>query len=403
MKNTSEYFTELYGSIKSEYMSSGSGLLATIMSIVPRGGKLILGRNSGKSAFDALRLGGIEPVYMRAEFTRAYGLYGGISPDEVRMACEDNSDATAVLVTSPNYYGILSDITTIADIVHRYGMVLIVDQTSGGHLNFFDAVNNTISAAEDMGADVVVNSISRSLLGIEGSSVINVMTERVDISALQDMIRMIQGGMPEAKLNAQEMSDKLRRMYGSDHVNSWTNDLRYVYRELKSIHGVRVITANELDPVHINISLADIGLGGAKLAYELRTRDIQVDMIHGDYVLWLSTADKSRSDYVALIAAIRKLAAQYELGIHRNTREMDSPKFALACSEVPMYKISIPLYQADGRVLYDPIIAYPPGAPLACPGEVLNIDLISYVSRAIERGDTVVGVDEEGYVMVGAE
>lgn len=48
------------------------------------------------------------------------------------------SDASAVILPSPNYYGICSDIKGIADMVHEAGMVLIVDQAHGAHLKLFD-------------------------------------------------------------------------------------------------------------------------------------------------------------------------------------------------------------------------------------------------------------------------
>ena len=54
----------------------------------------------------------------------------------------------------------------------------------------------------------------------------------------------------------------------------------------------------------------------------------------------------------------------------------------------------------DGRVLYDPVIIYPPGTPVACPGEILTVEVISYISDAIGRGEKVTGVDDEGLVRV---
>jgi lysine decarboxylase len=67
---------------------------------------------------------------------------------------------------------------------------------------------------------------------------------------------------------------------------------------------------------------------------------------------------------------------------------------------VPYEAESVPLYEADGRVLYDPVIIYPPGTPVACPGEILTVEVISYISDAIGRGEKVTGVDDEGLVRV---
>ncbi len=42
-----------------------------------------------------------------------------------------------MLVTRPNYYGVLSDIERIASI-YLHGRILIVDQAHSAHLKFFD-------------------------------------------------------------------------------------------------------------------------------------------------------------------------------------------------------------------------------------------------------------------------
>ena len=62
----------------------------------------------------------------------------------------------------------------------------------------------------------------------------------------------------------------------------------------------------------------------------------------------------------------------------------------------------MPLYEADGRVLFDPIITYPPGTPVACPGEIMSLELISYIQELLAEGDRISGVDDEGMIKVGA-
>ena len=75
-------------------------------------------------------------------------------------------------------------------------------------------------------------------------------------------------------------------------------------------------------------------------------------------------------------------------------------EFVLETAGVPFEAQSVPLYGADGRVLYDPVIVYPPGTPIACPGEILTLEAISYISEAIGRGEKVTGVDDEGMIRV---
>ena len=93
LRNVMENYAELYGVRHTELLVNGSsaGIIAAIISSVPVGGKLILGRNSHHSAFSALRLGGINPVYIRPETDPDYNIAAGISPYDLEAACDAKS------------------------------------------------------------------------------------------------------------------------------------------------------------------------------------------------------------------------------------------------------------------------------------------------------------------------
>lgn len=399
-----DYYADLYGAKHSVLLTNGvgSGVIASILSCVSRGGKLILGRNSKQYTFDAMRFGDIKPVYVRPDFNPKTGLQEGVSANEIRIACEDNPDASAVLITSPNYYGILSDISEIADVVHTYGMTLIVDQGEGAHLKFFDAVNGTTTAAEDMGADIVVNAMDKTLLGMEGTAVVNICSDRVDQDRFDDTVRMFATThRSNLLLGSLDVNEKILRRQGGEIVGSWMSDLGYVYQQLESISGVSIIASDWLDPTKINISLDKLGVSVEKLDRELRNSHIIPDMIHGEYLMLTTGVGNCREDYVALVKVVKDVAESYAVGDSGKMRTTAIPNFALASEDVPIHKEAIPLYQADGRVVYDPIITYPPGLAVICPGEVMNMEAISYISRALSNEETVVGVDDEGYIFVG--
>lgn len=398
-------YANLYGVKHSELLVNGcgAGVIAAILACVPRGGKLILGRNSHSSAFSALRLGNIQPVYMRPEFMEEYNLQAGITAEEVRLACEDNPDADAILITSPNYYGMVSDIAEIAEVAHDYGMVLVVDQTHGAHLRFFDAVTTMTFCAEDCGADIVINGVSHTLLSLEGTGILNICTDDVDIEVIADYLKMMQTTSPSNLLvGSLGVNEQIMRRWGGDMVVAWLKDLQYVYGRLSAISGVKLLERDDLDVTKITLSLAGLGVSGQQLAKELARNNVLVEMVHGDYVTLLSGAGNSRDDYMSLVNAIREIANNYVVGRHEAATPNDDPSFVLGVSDVPMRKELVPLYRADGRALYNPVITYPPGAPIACPGEIMNMEVISYIARALERGDKISGIDEEGQVYVGA-
>ena len=399
-----ENYARLYEVRHTELLVNGSsaGIIASIMASVPRGGKLILGRNSHHSAFSAMRLGDITPVYLRPEIEPNSGLQIYITPEEVRDAIEENPDASAVLITSPNYYGILSDIESIAEICHDNEMLLIVDEAHGAHLKFFDRTSKTKRAAENLGADLVVCSTHKTLLSYTGSGILNICSDRVDLEEIREVLHMVQTTSPSYLLmGSLDINEQIMSRLADDVVASWKEDLYYFYRKAERIPGVKLFTHDMLDMTKINISMAEVGLSGEKLGRELRYNNIWIEMVHGEYVMLMTGAGNKRSDYVELLRVLELISQKYGIG-HPIERRSESYDFVLGVNEVPKRKMKLPLYLAEGHVMYSPVIIYPPGYPVVCPGEIMNMEAITCISRALSSGESVVGVDDEGMVYVEA-
>ena len=435
LRNVMDNYAELYGVRHTELLVNGSsaGLLAAIISSVPVGGKLILSRNSHHAAFSALRLDGINPVYIRPETDPEFNIAAGISPYELEAACEENPDASAVLITSPNYCGMLSDISVLADVAHDHGMLLIVDQAHGAHLKFFDYdaasaredglyVPHPKHAAESLGADIVVNSTHKTLLSFTGSGILNICSDSVDIDAVSEALRMVQTTSPSYLLMASlDINEKIMRGKWRDLIDAWKEDLGGFYKGASRINGLTVVKGSGVkgsgsqdedtfalyryregpDPTKINLSMSGLGLSGERLAKELRYRGIISEMVHGEYVLLMTGVGNVRSDYERLLEALKDIASGYgvDTQIDRTPRSFDD--MVLEYANVPIEGEYVPLYEAVGRVLYDPIVTYPPGTPIACPGEILTMEVISHISDILEDGETITGVDDEGRIKVG--
>lgn len=435
LRNVMDNYAELYGVRHTELLVNGSsaGLIAAIISSVPVGGKLILGRNSHHSVFSALRLGGINPVYIRPETDPDYNISAEISPYELEAACKENPDASAVLITSPNYCGMLSDIKALADITHDHGMLLIVDQAHGAHLRFFDYdaersredgayTPHPKHAAESLGADIVISSTHKTLLSFTGSGILNICGDSVDISAVSEALRMVQTTSPSYLLMASlDINEKIMRSKWREIISDWKKDLTGFYIGASRINGLTVVTGSGSkgsgtqdedvfalyrykegpDPTKINLSMSELGLSGERLEKELRYRGIITEMVHGEFVLLMTGAGNTRSDYEKLLDVLRDISSGYCIGaeIDRAPRSFDDIKLAYA--DVPVDGVYVPLYEAVGRVLYDPIITYPPGTPIACPGEILTMEVISRISDILEDGEYITGVDDEGMIKVG--
>ena len=128
LKEAQEEAAGLYGSRHCYYLVNGStcGILAAISAAVPRDGRILVARNCHKAVYNAIYLRQLSAEYMYPEQTR-WGLQGQITVEQIKQSLEC-SDVKAVVITSPTYDGIVSDVAGIAEVVHRYGIPLIVDE-----------------------------------------------------------------------------------------------------------------------------------------------------------------------------------------------------------------------------------------------------------------------------------
>ena len=416
---TMKRYEKLYGVKKSYLLVNGSsgGLIAAILACVRPGGKLIMARNSHKSIFNALGLASIEPVYAYPEEAEGCGILGEITAEEVARCIDENPEAEAVILPSPNYYGICSDIKAIAEEVHKRGKVLIVDQAHGAHLKFFGKHGGSEGsicggfpeAAEEQGADIVINSIHKTLASFTQSALLNLTSDRVNPFLLEDKLQTIESSSPSYPMMATlDINADLLENAGQRLIRQWTENLDYFYAEAGKIPGLSVLMPKNLDRTKLNIDMSAYGINGNELEEMLMERDIFIELVTGNIVMCMTGIGNTRRDYERLLDALQEIAAQRQARFKENAvhKRIEQPQVLTRVLEqrtVPTEKVFVPLKDAAGRVCASSIIPYPPGIPIVCPGEVIDEDVIDYIRERREAGEKVIGLTAEGTVCVGRQ
>ena len=436
IRRVMDRYKNLYGSRETYLLINGSsaGLMAAILTAVPPGGKLIMARNCHKSVFNGARLGGITPVYAWPEIIEEYGICGEVTAEEVERAVSEAPEASAVLVTSPNYYGICSDIEAIAEVAHRHGMVLIVDQAHGAHLPFM----NKRLAAEERGADIVIDSTHKTLASFTQTAIANICSDRVDLDVFQDRLQMLESSSPSYLLMASlDLNGQILEKHGRELMESWRENITYFYRRYKEIPGLSLMTHPSLDPTKLNLDMSAVGLTGADLEKELIKRGIYTELTTGNITMAMTGIGNDRSDYDRLLTALAEISerAAATAGTSSVTTSGEAtaatpdrttaaaPSASLnydtcgTCSlreierqanihkpetvRVPDKAESVHYTEAAGRISAGLIIPYPPGRPIICPGEVMDETILRYAFVLRQRGEKVIGMTAEGFVRVG--
>jgi len=386
IKAVSEKYARLYGAKQSFLLINGTscGIISAILATVPKGKKIIMARNSHKSIFNALILAGIEPIYAYPELIEDWKISGPVTPFEIEEKLKKNPDAEAVILPSPNYYGICSDIEAISEIVHKFGKILIVDQAHGAHLNFFNnyKIEGFPLAAENAGADLVVNSTHKTLASMTQSAVLNVCSERINIDLLEDKLQMMETTSPSYILmGSLDINGTILEEHGEKIIKEWNEHLKYFYEQAREIDGLRVMENLEgLDKTKINIDMSEKGYSGRQLEKALADQyGIYAELNTGNLVMCMTGIGNVREDYQVLLKALKELSEQ---PVSDSDSEI-TEKFEILKSK---------LSEAEGKVCVKAVIPYPPGIPLICPGEIITKTHIETLYKMLINGEIVFGL-----------
>ena len=145
---------------------------------------LLVPRNAHKSVYHALVLTGAQPRWLAPEFDAPSGLCVGITPATIGRALAESGGAArvaAVLLVSPTYEGVLSDIGAAAELCRAVGVPLVVDEAHGAHLGFVPATAATAvegwprapRPALAEGADIAIQSTHKTLGSLTQSAMLH--------------------------------------------------------------------------------------------------------------------------------------------------------------------------------------------------------------------------------------
>ncbi|MEN6316974.1 MAG: aminotransferase class I/II-fold pyridoxal phosphate-dependent enzyme [Clostridiaceae bacterium] len=409
VKEAQELAAAAFGARKSFFLVNGStvGLHAAIAAMCRPGQSLIVGRDCHSSVINGMLLAGVRPHYILPEYTAEFGINTGVAVSAVEKALDDAPDAAGVLLTRPNYYGVCSDVTAIAKLVHAHGKLLAVDEAHGSHLYF----NKRLPAGSlESGADICVQSAHKTLPAFTQGAILHVGSEKADLQRLQYFLDIFQTTSPSYIIMAYlDIARAVMQKYGKSLLDGLLDAIEACSGGMAS-KGIKILCKADLpdfehDTTRITVNTAAMGISGYTAEKLLREQNnIQVEMSDVKNIVCISTIADEPESIARLFSAIAGLE---KYGGRGKTAAI--PSFAglsLPADVMEPYEIlnaqyeKIPLNDASGRVCRDIVSPYPPGIALVCPGERFNPERVGLLQKIIRCGGIVHGVDENGYVNV---
>ena len=200
IKEAQQRAAKLYGADRCYYLVNGStcGILSAISATTKKGDKIIVARNCHKSVYHALYLRELQPVYVYPEVSD-YNIQGQIRKEDIQEILEQNTDIKAVIITSPTYDGVVSDIAEIAKLVHAYNIPLIVDEAHGAHFGLDESMPQN---AINLGADCVIVSIHKTLPAFTQTALLLVNEGKADCQKIEEFLDIYETSSPSYILMA---------------------------------------------------------------------------------------------------------------------------------------------------------------------------------------------------------
>lgn len=404
LKWEQERVAALYGSEESHFMVNGStgGLLAAIAGVTHRGDRVLVARNCHTSVYHALMLNGLRPVYMWPELDAELGINKGFHRADVEKYLEKYDDIRAVILTSPTYEGLLSDVKGICEAAHERGIPCVVDEAHGAHLRWIGMTDAVAS-----GADVVIQSLHKTMPALTQTALMHINGTLVNKERLRKMLATYQTSSPSYVLMASmSLCMTWLEEEGKEAFEQYEQQtMKFRKRMSKLKHLSLYDTQDAFDWGKCVIGTQNTSKNGRWLYDCLRKEfGLQMEMVSDQYVLAMSTVGDSEDGLKRLAEALEALDARLEASERiQMQRTLSVPKRALEMDEaVELPSELIGLWQAQGRILSDFIYLYPPGIPLMVPGEIFYKEQMEQIDYFLSQGLEVHGgyMKENGHVKV---
>lgn len=403
---------DIYGSGASYVLVNGSsgGILAAISAAAARyrssrkkSGRcrIIISRNCHKSVYNALYLNDLDAAYLLPAFDAKMGIWGKIEPEKLEKLLDTPNkaeDICGVVITSPTYEGIVSDIKELSRIAHRHEIPLIVDSAHGAHFYFHE---DFPQPALINGADVVVESLHKTLPALTQTAVLHLGRESlIGRQLIERYTDIYQSTSPSYILMASvsrcmEFVQKEREKFAD-----FAGRLKCLREKIKELSNIRIYPCDDISKLVIFSPY----LKGTEI-YDilLHTYNIQIEMASQHYGIAMTTVCDSQENFDKLFTALEQMDKMVQ---GRQSNQLMNlfpgrlPKAAMGFMEaLESHTVEVPLLRAEGRISGEHILAYPPGSPVIAAGEVFDREIIQLIDKYIQMGIEVIGV-AQGYVRV---
>ncbi|WP_305852567.1 aminotransferase class I/II-fold pyridoxal phosphate-dependent enzyme [Conexibacter sp. SYSU D00693] len=403
-----QLFAEAVGAQQTLFSTNGSSMSVhvALLTLGAPDQEVVLARNGHKSVIAGLVLSGARPVWVPAVYDEELELAHTVDADAFEAALRAHPEAAGGMVFTPSYYGTTADVRRLADACHALGKPLVTDDAWG--LDYALSGHPDLpKGALEQGSDLAIGSVHKTLSGLSQTSVLSVGSDRIDTERLELCFELEQSTSASALLLSS--IDGARRQFVRDGerllAQAVDAAMELRRRVADEVPELNVVTPEELlarpgvhevDPTHVLIEVAPVGLTGYEADDFLRDHH-QVDVELSDHrrIVPLVTFAHGPQEVDRLVRGLRDMVDR-EGGAPSHGRLPALPRHLPEQAVRPRDAFFAPTEDvkpkdAVGRVAAEFVTPYPPGIPAFVPGEVLSEETVDYLEEVVAQDGYVEG------------
>jgi arginine decarboxylase len=398
---------EAWGARRTWFLVNGAsqGNHATCLALAHIGAEVVVQRNVHSSVIDGLVLSGLRPTFVSPELDPELGIAHGLTPDSLAAGLDASPGAVAAMVVSPTYFGACADVSALAEVAHRRGLPLIVDEAWGAHLHFSDALPPDALAC---GADLVTSSTHKIVGSLTQAAMLHLGAgERIDPALVDRCVSLVETTSPSGLLTGSlDAARRLAAVHGPAMLAETLAAVAATREAVAAITGLAVLDEALVgqpgiggwDPLRLAIDVRGTGATGYDLAHGIfYSHGIDLELYSENVVVAIfglgePAAEAGRRLVAALGEAVVALRAEPRAPQEKLAPPPPWGELVLTPREAFLGPQEIvPFERAAGRIAAEGLAAYPPGIPNVLPGERLSAETLEYIRASVAHGGYVRG------------
>jgi lysine decarboxylase len=383
---------QAWGARRTWFLTNGAskGNLVACLALRGLGEQVVLQRSVHSSVIDGLALSGLDAAFVYPSIDAELGIAHGVTAADLDAVLAQNPDAAAAYVVTPSYFGATADVAALAEVAHRHGVPLVVDEAWGSHFGFHPGL--PVNALR-LGADLVISSTHKLAGSLTQSAMLHLghgeFSDRLE-PLLDRAFRSMQSTSASALLMAS--LDHARSQLAVNGRTTIGASLDAVTKirgrvEAEGRFGLldeRMLTFADvimLDPLRVVIDTRVGGISGHEARHRLfADHGVHIEM-STDSALVAVVGAGAVPDVDRLIDALHALPVVGAEALapirlpEPGARALSVRDAYFGATEV------VPAAEAVGRISADTVAAYPPGIPNLLPGEVVTSEVVEFLQQ----------------------